>query len=88
VASPAATIYSGPDPCRHATKGSSPIVKACSEGGTRTAKAFMKDLVSRGKQAGIKLACDDCHKDDTDFSRLLPDAHHKLDELLAAVARK
>jgi hypothetical protein len=48
----------------------------------------MKDLVKRGKEAGIRLACDDCHKDDNDLSKLLPDADHKLEKLLATIAPK
>jgi RNA polymerase sigma factor (sigma-70 family) len=52
------------DGCRIAVTGASPVVKACKEGGIKKAKSVMKSMVKRGKEAGLKLECDDCHKDE------------------------
>jgi hypothetical protein len=80
--------YTGPDPCKHATKGSNPIVAACAEGGIRKAKVTMRTLVRQAKAAGVRFDCDDCHKDDADYSKMTADAHDKLDKLLAAAGSK
>lgn len=47
----------------------------------------MKTMVKEGKAVGMKLNCDDCHKDDEDYAQLAKDAHQKLDKLLAAIKR-
>jgi hypothetical protein len=80
--------YTGPDPCKHALKGSGQIVKACLEGGLKKAKAVMKAMTKAGRAAGQTFDCDDCHKDDTDYSQLTSDAHEKLDKLAAAIGQK
>ena len=72
-------------PCAIATKGDSPVAKACASGGLVDAKRTMRDLVKTGKKAGVKFECDDCHKDDTDYSKLNDNAHKQLEKLLAAV---
>jgi HAMP domain-containing protein len=76
------------EPCRRAIKGDSPVAQACREGGVRSAKATMKELVKEARGAGLKLACDDCHIDSTDFSRLDADAPGKFRNLLATVGRR
>src|SRR5688572_4066043 len=45
-AKPRATTagYTGPDPCKLATKGNSPVAQACRDGGAKAAKAVMKEL--------------------------------------------
>src|SRR5829696_2133652 len=34
--------YTGPDPCKLAVKGNSPVAQACRDGGVKAAKATMK----------------------------------------------
>jgi hypothetical protein len=80
-------LYSGPDPCKRAVRGDSPVARACSQGGVRTAKATMKDLVRQGKAAGVNFECDDCHRDHNDHSKLAPDAPEKFQRLLSAIRR-
>lgn len=79
-----AAAYTGPEPCKLALKGSSPVAQACREGGAKQAKVVMKDLVKRAKDAGAKFRCDDCHKDPQDFTKLAADAPDKFKRLLAA----
>jgi hypothetical protein len=74
----------GPNDCKLAIKGDSPVAKACREGGVKQAKAVMKDLVKRAKDSGAKFRCDDCHKDPQDFTKLAADAKTRFKELLAA----
>jgi hypothetical protein len=45
----------------------------------------MKDLVRRGRTVGASYQCDDCHRDDIDYSQLGPHARQQLEKLLAAV---
>jgi hypothetical protein len=47
----------------------------------------MKELIKQGQGAGLRLACDDCHVDGADFSRLSPEAPEKFRNLLAAIGR-
>jgi hypothetical protein len=81
---PTTAGYTGPDPCKLAVKGSSPVALACKDGGVKAAKAEMKDLVKRAKDNGVKFRCDDCHKDPQDNTKLAADAHDKFKKLLAA----
>jgi hypothetical protein len=74
--------------CKLATKGDSPVVKACTDGGIKKAKATMKDMVKQGKAAGVKMECDDCHKDEKQYDVLTDDAKDKFKKLLAALAKK
>jgi hypothetical protein len=85
-AKPRATTagYTGPDPCKLAVKGNSPVAQACKDGGVKAAKAAMKDLVARAKANGTKFRCDDCHKDPQDNTKLAADAPEKFKKLLAA----
>jgi hypothetical protein len=55
--------------CMVATKGDSPVAKACAHGGRDEAKRVMKGLVKDAKRNGGKYSCDDCHKsvDNGDF---------------------
>jgi hypothetical protein len=82
------TPADGSEPCRHAVTGDSPIARACRRGGIAAAKTTMKDLVKEGRTAGLKLACDDCHLDTADFSRLAPEAPDRLRNLLDRLARR
>ena len=77
-----AAVAEGP-PCTIATKGDSPVAKACASGGIKQAKATMKDLAKRARAGGKKFECDDCHKDDVKYE-LTSGARDKFKELLAA----
>jgi hypothetical protein len=70
-------------PCTIATKGSSPVAKACADGGITKAKVAMKELAKKARAAGTKYQCDDCHKDDVKYE-LTDDARDKFKKLLAA----
>ena len=76
--------YTGPDACKLAVKGSSPVAQACRDGGVKAAKATMKELVNKAKANGQKFRCDDCHKDPQDNTKLAADAHERFKKLLAA----
>jgi hypothetical protein len=74
-------------PCNIATKGDSPVAKACASGGLVDAKRTMRDLVKSGKKAGVKFECDDCHKNDVGYD-LTPQARENFKKLLAAADGK
>jgi hypothetical protein len=74
-------------PCTIATKGDSPVAKACASEGLVGAKRAMRDLVKAGKKAGTKFECDDCHKNDVGYD-LTAEARDKFKKLLAAVEGK
>jgi hypothetical protein len=74
-------------PCAIATKGDSPVAKACASGGLVDAKRAMRDLVKAGKKVGVKYECDDCHKNDTGYD-LTPQARENFKKLLAAAEGK
>jgi hypothetical protein len=80
----AAGGYAGPDACKLAVKGNTPVAQACRDGGAKAAKLEMKDLVKRAKDNGAKFRCDDCHKDPQDITRLAPDASERFKKLVAA----
>ena len=50
--------------CTIAVKGDNPVTKACKEGGIKRAKATMKAMQKAAKDKGMKVECDDCHKDE------------------------
>ena len=75
--------YTGPNPCTHALGGTGIIDQACARGGIKEAKVVMKDMVKKAKKQGMKIDCDNCHKDDSDWSQLAPDAKDRFKELLA-----
>jgi hypothetical protein len=74
-------------PCAIATKGDSPVAKACASGGLVDAKRTMRDLVKSGKKSGVKFECDDCHKNDVGYD-LTPQARENFKKLLAAAEGK
>jgi hypothetical protein len=80
--------YKGPDPCKLATDGDSPVDQACRQGGIKAAKQAMKDLLRDGRKAGVKHECDDCHTDDADYSKIAKDAKEKFGKLLDAVGKQ
>ena len=84
---PVIVARSNGDKCEIAVSGDSPIVTACKEGGMLYAKKAMKDLVKRGKSAGVKFECDDCHKSDRSY-QLTATARENFKKLLAVTAAK
>ena len=75
---------SADEPCRIA-KGSSPVAKACAEGGIARAKQVMKEMVKQGRAAGVKLECDECHKEPARYDVLTVDARDKFKKLQQAI---
>ena len=69
--------------CTIATKGDSPIVKACAEGGQAKATKTMKELVKKAKAKGTVFKCDSCH-DNLDDYKLTKSARDDFAKLLAA----
>ena len=51
--------------CTIATKDDNDIVKACQAGGIKRAKVAMKAMQKLAKGKGMKVECDDCHKDES-----------------------
>jgi hypothetical protein len=88
--SAAGSSFAGDDkPCVIATdaKSKSPVAEACAKGGLPEAKKVMKDLVKKGRAAGKKFECDDCHKNDTGYD-LTPQGRDNFKALLAAIDSK
>ena|SRR5437868_12464629 len=69
-------------------KGDSRVAKACADGGVKKAKAEMKEMVKEGKAKGVKVDCDDCHKDDSHYDQLTAEGKEKFKKLLAAIDKK
>ena len=81
----ASTSHAADDKCTIATKGDNDVVKACKAGGIKRAKATMKQMQKAGKEKGMKVECDDCHKDEAAGNWTLnKDAEDKFKKLLAA----
>ncbi|HEX3698292.1 MAG TPA: hypothetical protein VH374_23170 [Polyangia bacterium] len=74
--------YHGARPCKMALTGSSPVAKACSDGGIKKALDLMQLFVKRAKKEGFVFQCADCHPDEDDLSVLAPDADSRFRELL------
>jgi hypothetical protein len=74
--------YLGPDPCRMALTGASPVAKACSEGGERRAMDLMQLFVKRARAEGFPFDCHTCHVDEDDRTRLAPNADVEFRKLL------
>src|SRR6478672_5043008 len=83
----AGTSYAD-DACKLATKGDSRVAKACADGGIKKAKAEMKDMVKQAKANGVKMDCDDCHKDDVHYDQLTAEGKDKFKKLVAALDKK
>ena len=74
--------YVGPDPCRMALTGDSPVARACSEGGERKALDLMQLFVKRARAEGFNFKCATCHIDEDDKTRLAPNADADFRKLL------
>jgi hypothetical protein len=69
--------------CQIAVAGSSPVARACSEGGVARAAELMKQIVNAARARGVRVRCHSCHTD-LDTHALAPAARERLDSLLAA----
>jgi hypothetical protein len=87
AASGSSPSYNGPDPCKLAVDGDSPVDKACREGGIKSAKTAMKSLLKDARANGARFDCDDCHINEEDYAQLSQGTDEKFAKLLAA-ARK
>jgi hypothetical protein len=74
---------SADDKCSVATKGDSPIAKACAKGGRTEAKKVMKEAVKTAKANGTTFTCENCHKDLESFE-LTKNARDDFAKLIAA----
>ena len=74
--------YLGPNPCKMALRGESPVAKACSDGGKGRAVDLMNVFVRRAREEGITFACVDCHVDEDDYTKLAPAADDDFRKLL------
>ena len=75
--------YLGPNPCKMALMGESPVAQACSAGGKRGAIELMQTYVRRANSDGFKFDCVDCHADeDDDYTELKPQADVEFRKLL------
>jgi hypothetical protein len=81
-------------PCKVATKGASPIAKACAAGGAHGAKDAYKEMNRLKKklkqQTGETMDCSKCHDgiDDGRYDLLKKDAAKQLDALLVRLGEK
>ena len=73
----------GDDKCTVATKGDSPVAKACAKGGRPEAKKLMKEAVKTAKANGTTFTCENCHKDLESFE-LTKNAKDDFAKLMAA----
>jgi hypothetical protein len=79
------------EPCKLATKGDSPVAKACREGGFQAARKLMKDMkvkVNQGRTT--RVDCKDCHDHDEDghYDTLTKDGRERFTALLAEYDKK
>jgi hypothetical protein len=70
VAAIGPTLHAADDAnkCTIALKGENIVVKACTQGGIKRAKATMKAMTKAAKEKGMKVECDSCHKNETDWA--------------------
>jgi hypothetical protein len=64
---PVNTSRADDNKCTIAVKGDNEIVKACTAGGIKRAKIAMKSMQKIAKDKGMKVECDSCHKNETDW---------------------
>lgn len=68
--------------CTIAVKGDNDVVKACQAGGIPRAKAVMKSMQKAAKGKGMKVDCDSCHKNETDWT-LTADGEEQFKKMAA-----
>jgi hypothetical protein len=70
-------------PCTIATKGDSPVARACADGGITLARRTMRELRKRARATGLNFQCEDCHKNEAGYE-LTAQARESFRKLLAA----
>jgi hypothetical protein len=73
--------------CKLATKGDSPVAKACQEGGAEAAKEIMRKMRSKvNGGGGRRINCKDCHDHDADerYDTLTKDGRERFKAFLAS----
>lgn len=78
------TVRAGDNDCTIATKDDNQVSAACKAGGIKRAKAVMKAMTKVAKQKAMKVDCDSCHKNDTDYA-LTSDAKEQFKKMLELV---
>jgi hypothetical protein len=79
------------EPCKLATKGDSPVARACKEGGVEQAKKLMRSMRAKVNQyRNPRINCKDCHDHDADdrFDTLTKDGRDRFTAFLAEYERK
>jgi len=76
-------LLTPPAPCVVATKGNSPVAKACVAGGIPAAKAVMREMIASAKLKGKAFECDSCHKKEG----LTPEAGKRFAEMMKLAQR-
>ena len=77
-------LLTPPATCKNATKGNSPVAKACATGGIPAAKAVMRDMIAAAKRKGQGFECDTCHTKEG----MAPGSDKRFAELLKLFAAK
>lgn len=80
-AAPAASTFSGPNPCKASSFSVARVGDACAKGGRSGAKGVMKDAINRALASGTMLKCADCHAEQRDYT-LKADAVAQLEKWL------
>jgi hypothetical protein len=69
-------------------KGESDVAKACQAGGIKRAKMVMKAMQKKAKEKGMKVECDDCHKDESSGDWTLTKEGEEKFKKMAALAKE
>jgi hypothetical protein len=78
---PPPPVRPGITECEFALTGTSPVVRACAEGGVERAAGLMKQIVATARDRGERVRCQSCHHRVS--QEPLPGAREQLDRLLA-----
>jgi hypothetical protein len=78
-------------PCKLATKGDSPVAKACAQGGVKKAKSLMRQMRVEANKDKSKeqVKCSHCHDHDDDdrYDTLTKDGRDRFKLLLARLGK-
>ncbi len=86
AAPPPAPAPATPGACAIALEGDNPVTRACAKDGRKGAKRVMKAMVAKARMRGLHLSCDDCHRNDDDWSLHL-EARPRFEDLLQLASR-
>ncbi len=85
-APPPAPAPATPGACAIALEGDNPVTRACAKDGRKGAKRVMKAMVAKARMRGLPLSCNDCHRNDDDWSLHL-EARPRFEDLLHLASR-